>query len=124
MNDAPVDIGVEQLRRTRGTPIDGEALPVLGLVGVRRPQLERAAGRARVGYSLVDIDNTDGQAPDAFHIGHYALANLLFHPIAERDARAASSSGAGARTSATASTSNDFRIQFSVKYSFSQNVRR
>ena len=33
MNDAPVDVGHrEQLRRIRGPPIEGEALPILGLV--------------------------------------------------------------------------------------------
>ena len=33
-----------------------------------------------VGYSRQDIDNTDGQAPDAFKTGQYALGNLLYYP--------------------------------------------
>ena len=32
-----------------------------------------------VGYSQVDIDNTNGQAPDAFKPGQYVLANLLYY---------------------------------------------
>ena len=34
-----------------------------------------------IGYSLQDNDNTDGQAPDAFRVGHYALGNLLYYPV-------------------------------------------
>ena len=29
---------------------------------------------------MLDIDNSDGQTADAFHRGHYALANLLYYP--------------------------------------------
>jgi len=34
-----------------------------------------------VGYSMVDIDNSDLQAPEAFQTGQYALANVLFYPV-------------------------------------------
>ena len=40
-----------------------------------------------VGYSRQDIDNTDGQAPNAFKNGQYALGNLLYYAGAERDGR-------------------------------------
>jgi len=30
---------------------------------------------------MVDIDNSDGQAADAFKKGQYALANILYYPV-------------------------------------------
>jgi hypothetical protein len=33
-----------------------------------------------LGYSRIDIDNTGGQADDAFKTGQYALINLLYYP--------------------------------------------
>ncbi len=30
---------------------------------------------------MISIDNSDGQAPTAFHQGQYALVNLLFYPV-------------------------------------------
>ena len=40
-----------------------------------------------VGLLVVDIDNSDGQTPDAYQRGHYALGNLLYHAGPERDGR-------------------------------------
>jgi len=33
-----------------------------------------------IGYSMLNIKNSDGQTPDAFHRGHYASGNFLFSP--------------------------------------------
>lgn len=33
-----------------------------------------------IGYSMLDIDNSNGQAPNAFRRGHYGFGNLLFYP--------------------------------------------
>jgi hypothetical protein len=73
MNDATVDVGVN------ADGDDGEALPLLGLVAfVDLNWSETLTSTA--GWSMVWMDNSAGQAPDAFHIGHYALANVLVHP--------------------------------------------
>ena len=32
---------------------------------------------------MLDMDNLDGQADDAFHRGHYGLANILYYPISD-----------------------------------------
>ena len=61
-----------------------------------------------VGYSSQDIDNTDGQAPDAFKTGQYALGNLLYTPVPNVMV-GGELSGAGARTSPTASTATGSR---------------
>jgi len=34
-----------------------------------------------IGYSLVHIENSDGQAASAFRLGQYALVNLLWTPV-------------------------------------------
>lgn len=33
-----------------------------------------------VGYSMMDVDNSNGQAADAYRRGHYASGNLLYYP--------------------------------------------
>jgi hypothetical protein len=76
MNDAPADVGIEVT--TSGA--DGVALPVSGAVAF----LDHAWNpkfSTSVGYSQVVIENSNGQTPDAFHLGQYALANLLYSPI-------------------------------------------
>jgi hypothetical protein len=74
-----------------------------------------------VGYSFVWVDNTSGQSPNAFHIGHYALANYLWKPTKDLmfglefqwGRRENNSDGFGA---------DDFRLQFSAKYAFSASI--
>ena len=34
-----------------------------------------------IGYSILNIDNSDGQNYDAFHIGQYALVDLCYYPV-------------------------------------------
>ena len=63
------------------TPILGKALPHHRHRRLPRPQLERRRWTQRVGYSRTDIDNTDGQAPNAYKTGQYALGNLLYTPV-------------------------------------------
>ena len=29
---------------------------------------------------MMNVDNSTGQAPDAYHRGHYASGNLLYYP--------------------------------------------
>ena len=80
MNDAPVDIGVQSNPGNGLTPVTGEALPVFGFSGFYDHAWDERWSSA-IGYSVVDIDNTDLQLPSAFKRGHYALANLLYRPV-------------------------------------------
>ena len=34
-----------------------------------------------IGYSMLNIDNSDGQNYDAFHKGQYALGKLIYYPV-------------------------------------------
>ena len=74
-----------------------------------------------VGYSLVDIDNSSGQADDAFKRGQYALANLLYYPA--KNIMLGPEIQWGKRENfRDGFTSDDFRIQFSAKYNFSLSL--
>lgn len=120
MNDAPVDIGIENNFSDPQRPIIGKALPVLGLVGFYdRTWNEKWS--STIGWSMVNITNSDGQAPSAFHQGQYALVNLLFYPIPgmligpelQYIHRTNFSDGW---------STGGFRIQVSGKYSFAASI--
>ena len=53
-------------------------MPIVGLVAFLDHTWNEQVHQ-RVGYSRSDIDNTDGQAADAFKTGQYALGNLLYY---------------------------------------------
>jgi hypothetical protein len=102
------------------TPLLGEALPVQGFVAFLdhtwNDQLTSS-----VGYSRLDIDNSDGQAPDAFKDGQYALFNVLYSPV--KDAMVGGEFQWGHRENFSDGwTTDDYRIQFSFKYNFSYKV--
>ena len=73
MNDAPADVGIE-------TGEGGVALPVTGIVAFLDHTWNEKFSTS-VGYSQIEIDNSSGQSPDAFKLGQYALANLLYTPV-------------------------------------------
>jgi len=79
-NDAPVDVGIRNNFSNPVTPIVGEALPILGIVAFLDLNLSDK-WTSTVGYSLVDIDNSDGQTDSAFKKGQYALANVMYYPV-------------------------------------------
>jgi hypothetical protein len=115
MNDAPVDIGITN------DPNDiGEALPVLGVV-LFFDYAWSEKMTSTIGYSMVDIDNSDGQAPSAFKKGQYALANILFYPV--KNVMLGPEIQWGKReNNSDGFTSDDFRVQFSAKFSFGHTM--
>ena len=117
-NDAPIDVGAKRNFGNTVTPVTGEALKDLGLVAYLDHKWNSQLSSA-IGYSRVNIDNSDLQAPTAFKSGQYASVNLLWTPVpnvmtggefqwAHRD------------NFSDGFHSNDYRFQFAVKYSFSQ----
>jgi hypothetical protein len=52
------------------------ALPVTGLVGFFDINWNEKFSTA-IGYSSIDIDNSDGQTNDAFKKGQYIVGNLM-----------------------------------------------
>jgi hypothetical protein len=114
-NDAPVDVGIRNNFSNPVTPILGEALPDLGIVAfIDLNWSDKWTSTA--GYSMVDIANTDGQTELAFHRGQYALGNLLYYPV--KDVMAGGELQWGKRLNVNGFTSDDWRIQFSVRWNF------
>jgi len=117
MNDAPVDVAIENNFGDPSKPIKGKAVPMLGLVAFLDHNWSKKFSTA-IGYSRLDFDNTDGQAASAFKSGQYALVNLLWTPF--KDVMAGAEGLWGYRTNnSDGFSSHDWRIQFSFKASFS-----
>ena len=117
MNDAPVDIGVAANPGNPRRPVVGEALPVLGIVAFYDFYWNESFSTA-VGYSRLEIDNSNLQTPAAFKTGQYALANLLYYPV--KNVMSGLEFQWGRRTNFSDGFSvDDFRIQFSARYNFS-----
>jgi len=125
MNDAPVDVGTKATTNP-SKPVDGVALPVTGIVAFLdhtwNPKMSSS-----VGFSMVSIDNSEGQAYNAFKDGQYALANLLFTPVKDvmwgveagwihRDNKAGPSPGIDAYKV------DDYHEQVSFKYNFAYST--
>lgn len=117
MNDAPADIGLEPNSGDPNRPVKGVPLPVYGIVAF----LDHTWSKyftSSLGYSLINIDNTDGQSGTAFKKGQYALANLLYYPV--------SNMMAGVeyqwiqRDNKNGFKSKDMKVQFSFRWNFSR----
>ena len=114
MNDAPVDIGIKNNFSNPVSPIKGVALPVLGIVAFLDHNWSDRFSTS-IGYSMVNIDNSNAQNPADFHQGHYALTNLLYHPIPR--VTIGGEFEFGRRVNFTDGfNTNDYRMQFSFKY--------
>jgi hypothetical protein len=117
MQDSPVDIGIQNNLSNPVTPVIGKPLPITGTV-VFLDHNWNSRWNSTIGYSRQDIDNTDAQAPDAFHAGQYALGNLLFSPVP--NVMMGGEFQWGRRTNFSDGFYSDgVKIQFSFKYSFS-----
>jgi len=115
-----VDVGIRRNPTNPRTPILGEALPALGIVAFLDLNWSDR-WTSTVGYSQVDITNSDGQSADAFHKGHYALGNILYYPL--KNVFLGPELQWGKRENfSDGFTSDDVRIQFSVKWSFNVSV--
>jgi hypothetical protein len=120
LNDAPADVAPRVTSGDPRRPIVAEALPVYGIAAFLDHTWSEQFTSA-IGYSRVDIDNSSGQAPDAFKSGHYALVNLLSHPLpdlmmgAELQWARRENNSDGWRT-------DGYRLQFSFRYSFAKSM--
>jgi hypothetical protein len=122
MNDAPVDIGVERTNSANPrTPIKGVALPVLGVMAYLDHTWSKRFASS-IGYSMLNISNSDGQTADAFHRGHYASGNILFYPV--ENAMIGTEVIWGRRENfLNGFSSEDVHLQFSFKYNFSKEFK-
>ena len=117
-NDAPVDVGVENQFNNLRTPITGDALPIFGAM-VYDDHTWNDHFTSALGWSMVNVANSDGQSGNAFHNGQYASTNLLWTPTSNV------MMGGEVQYARRANFFNDFtfnqvKLQFSFKYSYSQ----
>ena len=116
MNDAPIDIGVQNNFSNPITPIKGVPLPILGAVAFVDHNWSKKFSSS-LGGSMVNIWNSDAEAPSDFHQGYYALTNLLFYPV--KNVMAGGEFQFGRRVNfRNGYNFNDYRVQFSFKYSY------
>jgi hypothetical protein len=119
-NDAPVDVGAKFNLSNRRTPITGEALPIFGtsdyLDHYWNPRVSTS-----IGWSMVNIKNSDAQLPSAFHNGQYATANVLWTPVTGVMMGAEYQFGWRKNVN-DGWTFGDHRVQVSFKYAFSQDL--
>jgi hypothetical protein len=122
MNDAPEDIGIKENFSDPVQPILGVPLPLLGLVAFVDQQWNGKFSSS-LGYSMVDIANSNGQEDYAFNRGHYALANLLYYPA--ENAMMGIELQYGTRENYADDWKTDiFKVQFSFRYKFSHMFYR
>lgn len=119
MNDAPVDIGIRNIGLASSTrPIEGVALPIFGMSAFLDHTWNKRFTSA-IGYSMLNITNSSGQTPSAFHRGHYALANLLYNPT-ERFMVGGEFQWGQRDNNTDGFRANDYHMQISFKYNFSK----
>jgi len=122
MNDAPADVAIEE---ATATSVDAVPLPLVGVVAFLDHSWSEKYSTS-IGYSMIDIDNAAGQVTSAFRRGHYAVANLLYYPVPNVTTGVEIQYGKRENFMADPTTgfssSDDLRIQFSAKYSFSTDL--
>jgi hypothetical protein len=116
MNDAPIDIGVQNNFSNPVSPVKGVPLPILGAVAfvdhTWNPKFT-----STIGGSMVNIWNSDAESASDYHQGYYALTNLLYYPI--KNVMAGGEFQFGRRVNfRNGYNYNDFRVQFSFKYNY------
>ncbi len=126
MNDAPVDVAIKNPATPTDTIPEGVALPILGVVAFYEHTWSDQFA-STIGYSMVDIDNSDGQSPTAFKKGNYALGNLIYYPAKNvmivGEFQWADRQNFGSPTVA-GYKSDIMKVQFSFKYNFAQAFYR
>lgn len=113
-NDAPQDVGGETDLSDPVHPLKARALADLGLT-LFYDHYWNDKWSTTLGYSRIDIDNTNAQRADAFRSGQYAILNLVHYP-APNVIAGAEFQYAHRKNFSDGFQSDDFRLQFSFKY--------
>ena len=118
--DPTPDVALETNPGPGIIPVRGKALPGLGFFTfVEMDWTEKL--KSSIGYSMINISNSDLQSPDAFRQGQYGLINLRYYPV--QNVMAGIEYQYGRRDNfkdGFHSVCN--KIQFSFKINFSQKV--
>jgi hypothetical protein len=77
--DVTPDVGLKT-QPGNATPVQGTALPVFGFFSFVELQWSKTL-QSTVGYSMIDVTNSDLQSANAFRRGQYGLINLRYYPV-------------------------------------------
>jgi hypothetical protein len=131
MNDAPVDIAIKINEGNTTKPIEGVTLPMYSAVAFLDHTWNEKFSTA-IGYSMLNIDNSDGQDYDAYHMGQYALINLAYYPVPNVMMGAEVQYGSRENFNNLEAnqtypddylkTTDILKVQFSFKYNFSHKM--
>jgi hypothetical protein len=120
MNEGPADIGVKPNPGHPEKPLLGVPLPFTGIVAFFDHTWNEKF-TSSIGYSYVNIKNTESSAADQFKTGHYAVANLLYNPVPK--VMAGVELQYGKRENFTDGfSSSATKVQFSFRYNFSYSL--
>src|SRR6185436_4886688 len=97
--------------------IEGVALPVTGIVAFFDINWNEKFSSS-IGYSSIDIDNSNAQDESAFKKGQYAVGNIMWYPVKNAMMGVEFQWGDRENFSDGWSTSIS-KVQFSFKYNFS-----
>ena len=122
LNDAGADIAVKTNPADADRPVEGVGLEVLGTVAFLDLSWNSWL-TSTLGHSFVEVLNSNGQNDRAFSAGHYALANVLVHPN-ENFLFGPEFQWGQRRNFRDGWVYDDYRIQFSMKYSFSHMFQK
>jgi hypothetical protein len=112
MNDGGIDIAPDSADLSKA---NAETVPLWGL-SVYYDHYWSDKWSTSLGWSMTDLDTTDGQGPDEFKKGQIAQINLLHYP---RDHVMLGTEFLwGQREDVDGSTGSDYQIQFSLKVDF------
>ncbi|MGH7460748.1 MAG: DcaP family trimeric outer membrane transporter [Longimicrobiales bacterium] len=119
---APFDIGIRVDPFDDIRPFEGAALPLFGALAFY-DHFWSDKFSTSLGYSRLDVHNSDGQSLLAFGAGDYALINLLYNP-AENVQVGGEFQWARRQNAFDDFESHDFRLQFSARYRWSYTIGR
>jgi len=127
MNDAPVDVAIDTTEKK------GVAIPLLGVVAFLEHNWSEKFATA-IGFSMLDIDNTNGQDYNDFSMGQYAIGNIIYYPVPNvmmvaelqygkrENFKDIHEHAPQADKDAYLKTADILKVQFSFKYNFSHKV--
>ena len=119
-NDAPIDVGLKSNGGNTVTPVTGEALPIFGMV-IALDHNWSDTWSTGAFYSRVDVTNSDLQTPDAYKNGQYIAVSLLKAPV-PNVLMGGEFQWASRENNSDGFSSNQTRLQFTFKYSFSGKI--
>jgi len=117
MNDAPADVGIEV---DSDGSLDGVALPMTGVSAFLDHNWTSQLSSS-FGYSQLRIENSNGQSDDAFKLGQYALANLLYSPVSQV-MMGVEGGWIRRENNRDGFDTDNYHVQLSFKYSFATSI--